>query len=150
VNTEPEVPDRLRLLRTYTHIAIVGFSADSRRPSHFVAAYLLSEGYSLVLVNPRYAGQSILGRRVYASLVEARAAGEQIEIVDVFRRPQDLEPVLQEAIAVGARVLWLQLGIRSEEIGRRAEAAGMECVQDSCIKTWHTMERQPGTPLARD
>ncbi|HEY1349728.1 MAG TPA: CoA-binding protein [Ktedonobacteraceae bacterium] len=149
MSIKPEVPDCLRLLRTYTHIAIVGFSADPRRPSHFVAAYLLAEGYSLVLVNPRYAGQSILGRRVYASLVEARAAGEQIEIVDVFRKAQDLEPVLQEASAIGARVLWLQLGIRSEEIGRRAEAAGMECVQDSCIKTWHTIAMQPGTPLSR-
>lgn len=139
MSTEPlETPDmsaRLQMLRAYTHIAVVGFSADPHRPSHFVAAYLLAEGYRLVLVNPRYAGQTLLGRPVYASLIEACEAGEQIEIVDVFRRPQDLEPVLQEAIAIGARVLWLQLGIRSKEIGRRAVAAGMAFVQDHCIKT---------------
>lgn len=142
MSTEPEHMDDaldvagcLRVLRAYTHIAVVGFSANPRRPGHYVAAYLQAEGYDLVLVNPRYAGQTILGRRVYPSLLAAREAGEQIEIVDVFRRPRDLEPVVQEAIAVGARVLWLQLGIRSEESGRRARAAGMEFVQDCCIKT---------------
>jgi predicted CoA-binding protein len=142
MSTEParaaatsEISGHLQLLRTYAHIAVVGFSLNSHRPSHFVAAYLLAEGYDLVLVNPRYAGQTALGRRVYSSLCEAREAGEQIEIVDVFRRSQDLEPVVQEAIAIGAQVLWLQQGIRSEEIGRRAAQAGMVCVQDRCIKT---------------
>jgi|SRR5579883_2603509 len=133
----PDMYGRLRMLRAYTHVAIVGFSADPYRPSHFVAVYLQAEGYSIVLVNPRYAGQTILGRRVYSSLTEAKEAGEQIEIVDVFRKPQDLEPVLQEAISIGARVLWLQLGIRNDEIGRRAIAAGMEFVQDHCIKMEH-------------
>lgn len=133
----PDMYGRLRLLRAYTHVAIVGFSADPYRPSHFVAVYLQAEGYDIVLVNPRYAGQMVLGRRVYSSLTEAKEAGERIEIVDVFRKPQDLEPVLQEASAIGARVLWLQLGIRNEEIGRRAVAAGMEFVQDHCIKMEH-------------
>lgn len=133
----PDMYGRLRLLRTYKHIAIVGFSADPYRPSHFVAVYLQAEGYDIVLVNPRYAGQTVLGKRVYASLTEAKEAGEQIEIVDVFRRPQDLEPVLQEAIQVGARVLWLQLGIRNEETGRKAVAAGLEFVQDHCVKMEH-------------
>lgn len=133
----PDMYGRLRLLRTYHHIAIVGFSADPYRPSHFVAVYLQAEGYDIVLVNPRYAGQTVLGKRVYASLLEAKEAGEQIEIVDVFRKPQDLEPVLQEAIQVGARVLWLQLGIRNDEIGQRARAAGLEFVQDRCVKMEH-------------
>jgi predicted CoA-binding protein len=139
-STALEMPDmygRLRLLRTYKHIAIVGFSADPYRPSHFVAVYLQAEGYDIVLVNPRYAGQIVLGKRVYASLTEAKEAGERIEIVDVFRRPQDLEPVLQEALQVGARVFWLQLGIRNEEIGRKAIAAGLEFVQDHCVKMEH-------------
>ncbi|HLI69029.1 MAG TPA: CoA-binding protein [Ktedonobacteraceae bacterium] len=139
-STALEMPDmygRLRLLRTYKHIAIVGFSADPYRPSHFVAVYLQAEGYDIVLVNPRYAGQIVLGKRVYASLIEAKEAGERIEIVDVFRRPQDLEPVLQEALQVGARVFWLQLGIRNEEIGRKAIAAGLEFVQDHCVKMEH-------------
>lgn len=133
----PDMYGRLRILRTYRHVAIVGFSADPYRPSHFVAVYLQAEGYDIVLVNPRYAGQTVLGRRVYASLTEAKEAGEQIEIVDVFRKPQDLEPVLQEASQIGAHVLWLQLGIRNDEIGRRAQAAGMEFVQDHCIKMEH-------------
>jgi len=133
----PDMHGRLRILRTYTHIAIVGFSADPYRPSHFVAVYLQAEGYDIILVNPRYAGQIILGRRVYSSLTEAKEAGEQIEVVDVFRKPQDLEPVLQEAIAIGAQVFWLQLGIRNDEVGRRAIAAGMEFVQDHCIKMEH-------------
>lgn len=133
----PDMYGRLRLLRTYHHIAIVGFSADPYRPSHFVAVYLQAEGYDIVLVNPRYAGQTVLGKRVYASLLEAKEAGEQIEIVDVFRKPQDLEPVLQEALQVGARVLWLQLGIRNDEIGQRARAADLEFVQDRCVKMEH-------------
>lgn len=133
----PDMYGRLRLLRTYNHIAIVGFSADPYRPSHFVAVYLQAEGYDIVLVNPRYAGQTVLGRRVYASLSEAKEAGEQIEIVDVFRKPEDLEPVLQEAIQIGARVLWLQLGIRNDAIGRRARAAGLDFVQDHCVKMEH-------------
>jgi predicted CoA-binding protein len=133
----PDMYGRLRILRTYKSIAIVGFSADPSRPSHFVAVYLQAEGYDIVLVNPRYAGQTVHGRRVYASLSEAREAGEQIEIVDVFRKPQELEPVLQETISIGAKVLWLQLGIRNDEIGRQAIAAGMEFVQDRCIKIEH-------------
>ncbi|HEY0754534.1 MAG TPA: CoA-binding protein [Ktedonobacteraceae bacterium] len=133
----PDMYGRLNLLRTYKHIAIVGFSADPYRPSHFVAVYLQAEGYELVLVNPRYAGQTVLGRRVYASLTEAREAGEQIEIVDVFRKPSELEPVLRETIQIGAQVLWLQLGIRNDEIGRQASAAGLEFVQNRCIKIEH-------------
>lgn len=133
----PDMYGRLRLLRTYKHVAVVGFSADPYRPSHFVAVYLQAEGYQIVLVNPRYAGQTVLGKRVYASLTEARAAGEQIEIVDVFRKPSDLAPILQEAIQIGARVFWLQLGIRNDEIGRQALAAGMEFVQNRCIKMEH-------------
>lgn len=133
----PDMYGRLHLLRTYKHIAIVGFSADPYRPSHFVAVYLQAEGYQIVLVNPRYAGQTVLGRPVYASLTDAHEAGELIEIVDVFRKPADLEPVLQEAIAIGARVFWLQLGIRNDEIGRRARAAGMQFVQNRCVKMEH-------------
>ncbi|HXR65303.1 MAG TPA: CoA-binding protein [Ktedonobacteraceae bacterium] len=133
----PDMYGRLRILRAYKHVAIVGFSADPYRPSHFVAVYLQAEGYEIVLINPRYAGQTVLGRRVYASLTEAKAAGEQIEIVDVFRKPSDLAPILQEAKEIGARVFWLQLGIRNDEIGRLALAAGMEFVQNRCIKMEH-------------
>src|SRR5437588_10279819 len=94
----PDMYDRLQILQTYRHIAIVGVSADQYRPSHFVAIYLQAEGYDIILVNPRYAGQTLLGKRVYASLTEAKEAGEQIEIVDVFRKAEDVPPVAEEAI----------------------------------------------------
>ncbi len=136
-NMTPDMYERLQLLQTYRHIAVVGISADQYRPSHFVAIYLKAEGYHIVLVNPRYAGQSILGQPVYASLTEAQKAGEQIEIVDVFRRPKDVPPVAEEAIEIGAKVLWLQLGIRNEEAARQAYEAGLTVVQDRCIKIEH-------------
>ncbi|WP_376796640.1 CoA-binding protein [Thermogemmatispora sp.] len=133
----PDMYDRLKLLQTYRHVAIVGISADPYRPSHFVAIYLQAEGYHIVLVNPRYAGQTILGKRVYASLTEAREAGETIEVVDVFRKPEDVLPIAEEAIRIGAKVLWLQLGIRNDEAGRLAQEAGLIFVQNKCIKMEH-------------
>ena len=133
----PDMYERLNILQQYRHVAIVGISADPYRPSHFVAIYLLAEGYDIVLVNPRYAGQTLLGKHVYATLTEAKAAGEQIEIVDVFRRAEDVPPVADEAIAIGAKVLWLQLGIRNDDSARRAGAAGLTVVQDRCIKIEH-------------
>jgi uncharacterized protein len=133
----PDMYERLKLLQQYHHIAIVGISSDQYRPSHFVAIYLQAEGYNIVLVNPRYAGQTILGKKVYTSLTEAKAAGEIIEIVDVFRKPEDIPPIAEEAIQIGAKVLWLQLGIRNDEVGRRAQEAGLTFVQDRCIKMEH-------------
>jgi predicted CoA-binding protein len=136
-NQTPDMYDRLTLLQQYRHIAIVGISADQYRPSHFVAIYLQSEGYDIVLVNPSYAGQTLLGKHVYASLTEAKEAGEQIEVVDVFRKAEDVLPVAEEAIKIGARVLWLQLGIRNDKAGMMAREAGLAFVQDRCIKMEH-------------
>ena len=136
-HTIPDMYDRLQFLQQYRHIAIVGISADPYRPSHFVAIYLQAEGYDIVPVNPRYAGQTILGKRVYATLTEAKEAGEQIEIVDVFRKAQDVPPIAEEAIKIGAKVLWLQLGIRNDEVGKRAHEAGLLFVQDRCVKIEH-------------
>src|SRR5215471_16446217 len=133
----PDMYDRLRLLQQYRHIAIVGISADQYRPSHFVAIYLQAEGYDIVLVNPSYAGQTLLGKRVYASLTQAKEAGEQIEIVDVFRKAEDTPPIAEEAIKIGAQVLWLQLGIVSEEAGKKAQEAGLIFVQNRCMKMEH-------------
>src|SRR5438105_11154974 len=133
----PDMYDRLQLLQHYKHVAIVGISADPYRPSHFVAIYLQAEGYHIVLVNPSYAGQTILGKRVYATLTEAKEAGEQIEIVDVFRKAQDVPPIAEEAIKIGAKVLWLQLGIRNDAAAQRAQDAGLTVVQDRCMKIEH-------------
>lgn len=135
--TVPNMYDRLNILQQYKHIAIVGVSADPYRPSHFVAIYLQAEGYDIIPINPRYAGQTLLGKRVYASLTEAKEAGEQIEIVDVFRRAEDVMPVADEAIAIGAKVLWLQLGIINDAAVQKAEQAGLIAVQNRCIKIEH-------------
>src|SRR6266516_7053557 len=135
--TTPDMYDRLKILQQYRHVAIVGISADQYRPSHFVAIYLQAEVYDIILINPRYAGQTLLGKRVYASLTEAKEAGEQIEIVDVFRKAEDVLPVAEEAINIGAKVLWLQLGIRNDEVGKMAREAGLTFVKDRCIKMEH-------------
>ncbi len=133
----PDMYDRLHLLQEYHHVAIVGVSADPYRPSHFVAIYLQAEGYDIIPINPRYAGQTLLGKRVYASLSEAKAAGEQIEIVDVFRKASDTPPIAHEAVTIGAKVLWLQLGVRNEEAQQIAREAGLTFVQDRCMKIEH-------------
>lgn len=133
----PDMYERLDILQQYRHVAVVGVSANPYRPSHFVAIYLQAEGYDIIPINPRYAGQTLLGKRVYASLTEAKEAGEQIEIVDVFRRPQDTPPIADEAIAIGAKVLWLQLGVTNEETRKKAQDAGLIYVQDRCIKIEH-------------
>ncbi len=126
--------ERLRILTTYKTIAMVGLSADPMRPSHFAAIYMLANGYEVIPVNPKYAGQTILGQRVFASLEEIP---RPVEIVDVFRKPQDVPPVAESAITVGAKVLWLQLGIRNEDAAERARAAGLDVVQDRCVKIEH-------------
>ena len=133
----PDVYDRLQLLQQYRHVAIVGVSADPYRPTHFVAIYLQAEGYDIIPINPRYAGQTLLGKRVYATLTEAKEAGEQIEVVDVFRRAENVPPIAEEAISVGAKVLWLQMGIRNDEAARKVQEAGLTVVQDRCIKIEH-------------
>lgn len=126
--------DRLRILTTYKTVAMVGLSADPMRPSHFAAIYMLANGYDVIPVNPKYAGQTILGQPVYSSLEEIP---RPVEIVDVFRKPGDVPPVAESAIAIGARVLWLQLGIRNEEAAAMARAAGLDVVQDRCVKIEH-------------
>src|SRR5256714_10483574 len=122
----PDMYDRLQLLQQYRHVAIVGVSTDPYRPSHFVAIYLQAEGYNIIPINPSYAGQTLLGKRVYATLTEAKAAGEQIEVVDVFRRAEDVPPIAEEAIAIGAKVLWLTLGIRKDAADRKTQEAGVK------------------------
>jgi len=133
----PDMYERLQLLQQYKHVAIVGISADPYRPSHFVAIYLQAEGYDIIPINPRYAGQTLLGKRVYATLTEAKEAGETIEIVDVFRKAEDVPSIAEEAIKIGAKVLWLQLGICNDEVGKEAQEAGLIFVEDRCIKMEH-------------
>ncbi len=121
-----------RILGTYRVLAVVGLSADWYRPSYFAAKYMQEHGYRVIPVNPKYA--EILGEKCYPSL---KAIPEKVEIVDVFRKTVDVPPVAEEAIAIGARVLWQQLGVRNEAAAERARAAGLETVMDRCVKIEH-------------
>ena len=124
--------DRLRILREAESVALVGVSANPLRSSNFVATYLVRTPLRIYPVNPNY--DEVLGLRCYPSLA---ALPEVPDIVDVFRRPEDLPEVVEEAIAVGAKVVWFQLGLRNDEAARRAVEAGLEVVQDRCLKIEH-------------
>jgi predicted CoA-binding protein len=126
--------ERLRILTENRSIAMVGLSADPMRPSHFAAIYMQSEGYDIIPVNPRYAGETILGQRVYGSLEEIP---HPVDIVDVFRRPSEAPELARTAAAIGAKVFWMQLGVISEEAARIAREAGLEVVMDRCVKIEH-------------
>jgi predicted CoA-binding protein len=121
-----------RILGENRIIAVVGLSADWYRPSYFAAKYMMEHGYRVIPVNPKY--REILGERCYPSL---RDIGQKVEIVDIFRKAQDVMPIAEDAIAVGARVLWQQLGVRNEAAAARARAAGMDAVMDRCVKIEH-------------
>ena len=126
--------DRLRILTTYKTIAMVGLSSDLYRPSAFAAIYMLSYGYDIIPINPRYAGKEILGQKVYGSLADIP---RPVEIVDVFRRAEEAPDLAKQAIDIGAKVFWLQLGIENEEAGRIAREGGLEFVQNRCVKIEH-------------
>ncbi|MBV8704358.1 MAG: O-acetylhomoserine aminocarboxypropyltransferase [Acetobacteraceae bacterium] len=120
-----------RILADVRVIALVGASSNWNRPSYFVMKYLQGKGYRVIPVNPALAGRELLGQRVYASL---RDIPEPVDMVDVFRASDQVDPIVDEAIAIGARVLWMQLGVRNDEAGARAEAAGLEVVMNRCPK----------------
>lgn len=124
--------DRLRILQRYRRIAMVGLSSNPFRPSHFAAIYLMSEGYEVVPVNPRE--KEILGRACYPSL---KAVPGGVEVVDIFRDPTAVPAIVEDAIAIGAKVVWMQLGVVNEPAAERARAAGLEVVMDRCMKIEH-------------
>lgn len=130
-----------KLIDGCRRIAVVGISAKPERPSHRVARYLKEHGFTIVPVNP---GQSeVLGEKCYPDL---RAIPGPVDMVDVFRKAEDCPAIAAEAVAIGARVLWLQLGIVSEEAGRIAAAGGLAVVMDRCLKIEH--QRLTGTDPA--
>jgi len=130
-----------QILQDSKTIAIVGLSTNPERASHGVAQYLQQHGYRIVPVNPTYAGQDILGEKVYASLQEAAAAlvasGARIDIVDCFRKSEEMLSVARDAVAVRAACLWMQMGVINQGAADLASAAGLDVVMDKCIKVQH-------------
>ena len=121
-----------RILHESKTIAVVGLSADWFRPSFFAAKYMQEHGYRIIPVNPKY--PEILGQKSHASLRDIR---EKVDIVDVFRKTADVMPIAEEAIAIGAKVLWQQIGVKNEAAAAKARAAGLETVMDRCVKIEH-------------
>jgi len=142
-----QTPDTISTLREILGrcrtIAVVGLSPQWHRPSYFAAKYMQSHGYRIVPVNPLVAreGGSILGERCFASVIEAEqtiaAQGGRIDMVDCFRKSEDIPPLAEEAIAAGARCLWLQLGVVNDAAAEHAEAAGLQVIQNRCVKIEH-------------
>jgi predicted CoA-binding protein len=126
--------DVRRILERYRRLAVVGLSPREERPSHRAMVHMAANGYAITPVNPTC--DEVLGFPCVASLEEAAAQGP-LEIVDVFRRPEDVPPVVDAAIELGAKVVWLQLGITEPESAARARAAGLQVVEDRCIKMEH-------------
>ncbi len=119
------------LLRNKT-IAVVGLSAQWHRPSYFAAKYMKEHGYRVIPVNPMY--EEILGEKCYKRL---RDIPEKVDIVDCFRKSAEIPAIAEDAIAIGAKVLWMQLGVENGEARRKAEAAGLEVVENRCVKIEH-------------
>ena len=121
-----------RILRRYKTLAVVGLSAQWHRPSHFAAKYMQEHGYRVIPVNPMY--DAVLGEKCYKSL---RDIPEKVDIVDCFRKSEEIASLADDAIAIGAKVLWMQLGVRNADARAKAEAAGLQVVEDHCVKIEH-------------
>jgi len=118
-----------RVLTQYRTVAIVGASLDPQRPSYRVADFLKKEGYRIIPVTPK--GGEILGEKVYPNLSSIPVP---VEVVDIFRRPEEIPPIVEEAIAIGAKAVWMQEGLISEEVAGRARKAGLIVVMDHCMR----------------
>lgn len=118
-----------RILSQYKRVAVVGLSADWSRPSFFAAKYLLDHGFEVVPVNPKY--DEVLGQQCYPDLLSIPG---DVDVVDIFQRAERVAPFVDDAIRIGAKVVWMQLGVINEAAARKAEKAGLEVVMDRCMK----------------
>lgn len=118
-----------RILKDSHTIAMVGLSEKWHRPSNFAAKYLLEHGYKVIPVNPAY--KEVLGQTCYPDL---KSIPEPVDVVDIFRKPEDVPPLVDDAIAIGAKVVWMQIGVIHEEAAKKARDAGLDVVMDRCMK----------------
>jgi uncharacterized protein len=132
--------DIQHILQHHRTVAVVGLSPKPHRDSYEVAEYMQRQGWRIIPVNPAAQVTQILGEKVYPTLMDA-ARVEKIDLVDVFRRSEDVPPVAQEAIAIGAKALWLQLGIEHPASAAQARAAGLRVVQNKCLLVEHRRMR---------
>ena len=132
MNITDDIAGLRRILTRYRSIAVVGISANWYRPSYFAAKYMLDHGYQIFPVNPNYS--EVLGRKCYPTIA---AIPESVDIVDCFRKPAEMVPLAHEAVSKGAKVLWMQLGIRNDEAAAIASAAGLDVVMNHCVKIEH-------------
>ena len=124
-----EISRLRRILADYRNVAVVGLSANWHRPSYFAAKYLLDHGYNVIPVNPAY--EEVLGRRCYPDL---RSIPEPVDVVDIFRKPEEVPALVEDAIAIGAKVVWMQIGVIHEEAAATAREAGLDVVMNRCMK----------------
>jgi uncharacterized protein len=124
------------ILKMYKRIAVVGLSSNRMRPSNGVTEYMQSQGYAIVPVNPNE--MEVLGEKSYAQLEDVPG---ELEIVDIFRKAEDVPPIVDAAIRRGAKVIWMQLGIENEEAAEKARAAGLTVVMDACVLVEHKRRR---------
>jgi len=124
-----DAPMLRRILEENRRVAVVGLSANWYRPSYFMAKYLLDHGFQIFPVNPRY--EEVLGQPCYPSLA---SLPQPVDVVDCFRRPEEIPEIADAAITIGARVLWMQLGIYHDQAAHKAHAAGLQVVADRCMK----------------
>ena len=121
-----------KILKGFHVVAVVGLSANKERPSYGVSDYLKKHGYKVIPVNPNE--DTILGERCYASLM---LIDEQVDIVDIFRRSEEADTIVDEAIKIGAKVVWMQEGVVNEQAAKRARGAGLEVIMDMCMMKEH-------------
>lgn len=143
MSQESDISTEERILKSSRVVAIVGLSSDRRKPSYVVACYLKNQGYKIIPVNPRE--EQILGEKSYPSLA---VIPDAVDVVDIFRRPDEVTGIVEGAIKIGAKVVWMQEGVVNEAAAARAREAGLEVVMNKCMKKEHQrmMGEEPSAP----